>query len=60
MSSQSAKLLNLYVAPVFITENVFIYERKLYHQAGGGAIESVFTIISANIFGWEWEQTLVH
>jgi hypothetical protein len=48
------------LARIVITENVFIYEKKLYRQVIGGAMGSAFTLTLANIFMWKWEKTLVH
>ncbi len=38
------------LARIFITENVFIYEKKFYRQIIGGAMGSAFTLTLANIF----------
>jgi hypothetical protein len=36
-----------------------MYEKKFYRQIIGGAMESAFTLTSANIFIWKWEKELV-
>jgi hypothetical protein len=38
------------LARIFITENVFIYDKKFYRQVIGGAMGSAFTLTLANIF----------
>jgi hypothetical protein len=48
------------LARIVLTENVFIYEKKLYRQVIGGAMGSAFTLTLANIFMWKWENKLVH
>ena len=47
------------LARIVLTENVFIYQNKYYRQIVGGAMGSPFTLTLANIFMWDWEQTLV-
>ncbi|CAF1400929.1 unnamed protein product [Adineta ricciae] len=44
------------LARLFITENVFTYEKKFYRQVVRGAIESAFTSTLANIFMCKWEK----
>ena len=48
------------LARIVITENVFIYENKLYRQIIGGAMGSAFTLTLANIFMWKWEKKFVY
>jgi hypothetical protein len=47
------------LARIFITENVFIYEKKFYREVIGGARGSAFTLTLANIFMWKWQKELV-
>ncbi len=47
------------LACLVITENVFVYEKKFYRQVIGGAMESAFTLILANIFMWKWKKEFV-
>ncbi len=42
------------LARIVLTENVFIYEKKIYRQILSGAMGSVFTLTLANIFVWKW------
>ena len=44
------------LARIVIKENVFIYEKKFYHQVVGGAMGSAFTLTLAKIFIWKWEK----
>ena len=39
--------------------NCFLYENKYYQQIRGGAMRSPFTMTLANIYMWEWEQSLI-
>jgi uncharacterized membrane protein len=47
------------LARIVITENAFVYEKKLYRQIVGDAMGSAFTLTLANIFMWKWEKQLV-
>ncbi len=47
------------LARLVLTENVFIYGEKFYHQVIGGAMGSAFTLTLANVFMWKWEKELV-
>jgi hypothetical protein len=42
-----------------ITENVFIYEKKLYRQVIGREMASAFTLTLVDIFMWKWEKELI-
>ncbi len=37
----------------------FVYEKKYYRQVIGGAMESAFTLVLANIFMWKWKKEFV-
>ena len=47
------------LARAVLTENVFVYNGKYFRQILGGAMGSPFTLTLANIFMWNWEQSLV-
>jgi hypothetical protein len=47
------------LASIVITENVFVYDNKMYQQTTGGAMGSSFTLTLANIFMWKWQKELV-
>lgn len=44
---------------IALTENVFVYGKKIYRQIVGGPMGSAFTLTLANIFMWKWEKELV-
>ena len=44
---------------VILETNCFVYDNKYYKQIRGGAMGSPFTTTLANIYMYEWEQTLV-
>ena len=47
------------LARAVLTENVFVYNGKYFRQILGGAMGSPFTQTLANIFRWNWEQSLL-
>ncbi|CAF1527436.1 unnamed protein product [Adineta steineri] len=47
------------LASLVIKENVFVYDKKIYHQTTGGAMGSSFTLTLANIFMWKWQKQFV-
>jgi hypothetical protein len=47
------------LASIVLTENVFVYGKKIYRQILGGAMGSSFTLTLANIFMWKWQQRFV-
>lgn len=47
------------LARLVLDTNCFVYENKYYQQIRGGAMGSPFTMTLANIYMWDWEQTLV-
>ena len=44
---------------LFIKDNVFVFNNKIYQQTIGGAMGSSFTLTLANIFMWHWQQKFV-
>lgn len=49
----------LRLARLVLDNNYFIYNQKYYKQIRGGAMGSPFTMVLANIYMFEWEQTLI-
>ncbi|CAF1391421.1 unnamed protein product [Rotaria sp. Silwood1] len=47
------------LARLVLDTNCFVYEKKYYQQIRGGAMGSPFTMTLANIYMWEWEQSLI-
>ena len=47
------------LAAMVLKANVFVYQKKIYHQTTGGAMGSSFTLTLANIFMWKWQKELV-
>ncbi|CAF2717694.1 unnamed protein product [Rotaria sp. Silwood2] len=47
------------LACVVLDTNCFVYGDKYYKQVRGGAMGSPFTMTLANIYMYEWEQTLI-
>lgn len=63
--SKDLKLGNLSIntiirlACLVLETNCFLYDNKYYKQIRGGAMGSPFTMILANIYMYEWEQSLI-
>ena len=49
----------LRLARLVLDNNYFAYNQKYYKQIRGGAMGSPFTMVLANIYMFEWEQTLI-
>ncbi|CAF1272421.1 unnamed protein product [Didymodactylos carnosus] len=47
------------LASIVLKENVFVYGQKIYKLTTGGAMGSLFTLMLANIFMWNWQKKLV-
>ena len=47
------------LARLVLDNNYFAYNEKYYRQTRGGAMGSPFTMVLANIYMFEWEQTLI-
>ncbi|CAF1682701.1 unnamed protein product [Rotaria magnacalcarata] len=47
------------LARLVLDTNCFVYNNKYYQQIRGGAMGSPFTMTLANVYMWEWEQTLL-
>ncbi|CAF4590073.1 unnamed protein product, partial [Rotaria magnacalcarata] len=47
------------LARLVLDTNCFVYDNKYYQQIRGGAMGSPFTMTLANVYMWEWEQTLL-
>ena len=47
------------MARLVLDTNYFAYKDKYYLQVRGGAMGSAFTMVLANIYMWEWEQSLI-
>ena len=47
------------MARLVLDTNHFVYKDKYYLQVRGGAMGSAFTMVLANIYMWEWEQSLI-
>jgi hypothetical protein len=47
------------LACIVLETNCFVYDNKYYKQIRGGAMGSPFTMTLANIYMYEWEQTLI-
>ncbi len=47
------------LACVVLETNCFVYDKKYYKQIRGGAMGSPFTMTLANIYMYEWEQSLI-
>ncbi|CAF2168445.1 unnamed protein product, partial [Rotaria magnacalcarata] len=47
------------LARLVLDTNCFVYSNKYYQQIRGGAMGSPFTMTLANVYMWEWEQTLL-
>ena len=47
------------LACVVLEKNCFVFDHKYYKQIRGGAMGSPFTMTLANIYMYEWEQTLI-
>ncbi|CAF3086307.1 unnamed protein product [Rotaria socialis] len=47
------------LARLVLDTNCFVYNNKYYQQIRGGAMGSPFTMTLANVYMWEWEQTLI-
>ena len=47
------------MARLVLDTNYFAYSGKYYLQVRGGAMGSAFTMVLANIYMLEWEQSLV-
>ncbi|CAF3887993.1 unnamed protein product [Rotaria sp. Silwood1] len=61
---KNGKIGNLYVntiiplACLVLDTNCFVFDNKYYKQIRGGAMGSPFTMTLANIYMYEWEQSL--
>ncbi|CAF1421539.1 unnamed protein product, partial [Rotaria sordida] len=47
------------LASLVLQENVFVYNKKIYKQVLGDAMDSSFTLTLANIFMWKWQKEFV-
>ena len=47
------------MARLVLDTNYFAYKDKYYLQVRGGAMGSAFTMVLANIYMWEWEQSFI-
>ncbi|CAF3753220.1 unnamed protein product [Rotaria sp. Silwood1] len=47
------------LACLVLDTNCFVFDNKYYKQIRGGAMESPFTMTLANIYMYEWEQSLI-
>ncbi|CAF4220059.1 unnamed protein product, partial [Rotaria sordida] len=47
------------LACLVLDTNCFVFDNKYYKQIRGGAMGSPFTMTLANVYMWEWEQTLL-
>ena len=63
--SKEGKIGNLTVntiirlACIVLETNCFVFDNKYYKQIRGGAMGSPFTMTLANIYMYEWEQSLI-
>ena len=63
--SNNGKIANISVdtivrlARIVLDTNTFAYNDKYYKQIKGGAMGSPFTMVLANIYMLEWEQSLI-
>ena len=63
--AKQGKISNLTVrtiirlAYVILETNCFLFDHEYYEQIRGGAMGSPFTMTLANIYMYEWEQTLI-
>lgn len=48
------------LARIVLDTNTFAYNDKYYKQIKGGAMGSPFTMVLANIYMLEWEQSLIN
>jgi hypothetical protein len=64
--SNNGKIENISVdtiirlARIVLDTNTFAYNDKYYKQLKGGAMGSPFTMVLANIYMLEWEQSLIN
>lgn len=47
------------LATIVLDTNCFVFDNKFYKQIRGGAMGSPFTMTLANIYMYEWEQSLI-
>ncbi|CAF3070398.1 unnamed protein product [Rotaria sp. Silwood2] len=47
------------LACLVLETNCFVFDNKYYKKIRGGAMESPFTMTLANIYMYEWEQSLI-
>ena len=49
----------LTLARLVLDTNYFVFENTYYRQIKGGAMGSPFTMTLANVYMYEWEQSLI-
>lgn len=47
------------IARLILDTNTFVDNDKYYRQIRGGAMDSAFTQVLANIYMYQWEQDLI-